>query len=132
MAYMAQRPYSSTLGSLAHATVSMVFYGEDLEISNTGFTCLYSGIIIQCIFDDRFILAMEFKERAENVVPMANTKDVFKTHITRVLTIIISNTHSRGLALQKITSKSLLHLAPNALYFLPEIHDMRYIRQKSK
>ncbi|KAL4562150.1 hypothetical protein LXL04_034344 [Taraxacum kok-saghyz] len=36
MAYMARRPYSSTLGSLAHATVSMVFYGEDLEISNTG------------------------------------------------------------------------------------------------
>ncbi|KAL4589291.1 hypothetical protein LXL04_002197 [Taraxacum kok-saghyz] len=36
MVYMARRPYSSTLGSLAHATVSMVFYGEDLEISNTG------------------------------------------------------------------------------------------------
>ncbi|KAL4557700.1 hypothetical protein LXL04_035887 [Taraxacum kok-saghyz] len=36
MAYMARRPYSSTFGSLAHATVSMVFYGEDLEISNTG------------------------------------------------------------------------------------------------
>ncbi|KAL4574574.1 hypothetical protein LXL04_021408 [Taraxacum kok-saghyz] len=36
MAYMTRRPYSSTLGSLAHATVSMVFYGEDLEISNTG------------------------------------------------------------------------------------------------
>ncbi|KAL4557590.1 hypothetical protein LXL04_035774 [Taraxacum kok-saghyz] len=37
MAYIARRSYSSTLGSLAHATVSMVFYGEDLEISNTGF-----------------------------------------------------------------------------------------------
>ncbi|KAL4566168.1 hypothetical protein LXL04_030278 [Taraxacum kok-saghyz] len=36
MAYMARRPYSSTLGSLDHATVSMVFYGEDLEIFNTG------------------------------------------------------------------------------------------------
>ncbi|KAL4591955.1 hypothetical protein LXL04_004932 [Taraxacum kok-saghyz] len=36
MTYMARRPYSSTLGSLAHATVSMIFYGKDLKISNTG------------------------------------------------------------------------------------------------
>ncbi|KAL4583590.1 hypothetical protein LXL04_008168 [Taraxacum kok-saghyz] len=38
MAYMVRRPYSSTLGSLAHATVSMVLYGEDLKISNPGKT----------------------------------------------------------------------------------------------
>ena len=36
---------------------------------------------------------------------MANTKDVFKTQATRVLSSTISYTHSRGLALQKITSK---------------------------
>ncbi|KAL4583591.1 hypothetical protein LXL04_008169 [Taraxacum kok-saghyz] len=41
MTYMARRPYYSTLGSLAHATVSMVFYGEDMEISNTGLGLLF-------------------------------------------------------------------------------------------
>ncbi|KAL4575152.1 hypothetical protein LXL04_021994 [Taraxacum kok-saghyz] len=57
---MAQRPYSSTIGSLAHATVSMVFYGEDLKISNTGSHVMGEGVahhtdqfinsLINCLF----------------------------------------------------------------------------------